>query len=835
MKNHQNQKKSPKFAEWVLAHILRDDVWNSPLGDFEEYYKAFASEKGVFKAHIWYWEQILRVLPASCLLITLFVQNELRFDHFHEKAAQIYRVGMKANIGTNSFELADGPSPLAETMVNDFAEVTQATRIFRTRRIYIHCEHKQFKEENFFFADPNIFDVFTIPLIAGDTQFALEQPNSIVITPKIAQKYFGETNALGKVLTGEDGTPYKVTALAKELPANSHFHFDFLASSLSYEPSRDPEWFTDIAHSYIVLDKNADLKVIKAKLPDFTKKYMEPVFEEAFGIPWDKFLESGNYFAFFLQPLLEIHLHSNLGNELGANGNFNTVIIFSAIAFFILMVACINFTNLATARSSKRANEVGVRKVIGSQKKQLIQQFLTESFFLSTLAFSIALVLVQLSLPIFNRMIAKEITFNLLENWFILPSMVGFLAIIGIIAGGYPAFLLASFKPVTVLKGRIQSGARGRWFRNGLVVFQFFTTIALFIGTIVIFNQLHYIRNKNLGFDKDHIIIINNAAKISTKQQAFKNTLKQNANIVNATYSASLPQMSLSGNAYQKEGQEGNQNYILVNIAADHDFLETYRIQMSEGRFFSEDNPSDLSAVILNEAAVKALDIKDPVGQRLFHLGDERTALDIIGVVKNFHLESLHEAIRPMVVTLIQEDTGHYLSIRISPGKIKETLNFIESQWEAFVPDQPVDFVFFDDRFDRLYRSEIQAGKVFSAFALLAIFVACLGLFGLASFMAEQRTKEIGIRKVLGASASSIIFLLSREYAKWVLLANILAWPIAFYGMKKWLGNFAFRGDLTIWPFLIAGGAALLIALFTVSYQSLKAAFADPAKSLRYE
>ncbi len=778
----------------------------------------------------------LAVGIASCLLILLFVQHELSYDRFHEKAERIVRVGMKADIGTNSFEVADGPSPLAEALRNDLPEVVDSTRLFRIRQTFIQYEDKQFKEEDFIYADPNVFDVFTLSLIAGDPETALAQPGSILITPAVAEKYFGSLDVLGKVLHGEDDRSFKVTGIIRELPDNSHFHFDLMASSLGYPPSKAPDWFSNGTFTYLVLDESATVAQLQEKLPALSKQYIEPTIKEGFGMSFDKFLETGNFFGFIAQPLLDLHLHSTADNDWETTGSYNTVVIFAAIAIVILIVACINFTNLATARASKRANEVGIRKVVGSQRRQLVQQFLTESLFLSLVAFAIALVLVRIALPAFNKIMDKEISMAVLGTWYALPLMVAFALAVGILAGVYPAFMLAAFRPVAVLKGKMQSSVRERRFRNALIVFQFFTTVVLFIGTIVIFNQLHFMRNKDLGFDKEHIVVIQNAHMIGDQQEAFKAELRKNPDILGAAYSATGPFMSLTAQIYRKEGQDIQANYTLVNIEVDHDYMDTYRLEMKEGRFFSRENSTDTSAIILNEAAVRALGIEVPViGKRLLWLTDEGISFTIIGTVRDFHMQSLHEAIRPMVMTLNRPVPMRLLSLRISPGETEKTLGFVEDQWKAFSPPQPVDYVFLDERFDRGYRSEIQAGNVFSAFAGLAILIACLGLFGLASFMAEQKTKEIGVRKVLGASVPGIVMLLSKEYVKWLVVANLLAWPLAYYAMHNWLQNFAFRTGLTVWPFLIAGGMALLVALLTVSFQSIKAALAHPIKSLRYE
>jgi len=778
----------------------------------------------------------LAVGIASCLLILLFVQHELSYDRFHEKAERIVRVGMKAELGTNSFEVADGPSPLAEALRNDLPEVIDSTRLFKTRQTYIQYEDKQFKEEDFIYADPNVFDVFTLSLIAGDPETALAQPDSILITPAVAEKYFGSLDVLGKVLHGEDDRSFKVTGIIRELPDNSHFHFDLMASSMGYPPSKAPDWFSNGTFTYLVLDESATVAQLQEKLPALSKQYIEPTIKEGFGMSFDKFLETGNFFGFIAQPLLDLHLHSTADNDWETTGSYNTVVIFAAIALVILIVACINFTNLATARASKRANEVGIRKVVGSQRRQLVQQFLTESLFLSLVAFAIALVLVSIALPAFNKIMDKEISMAVLGTWYVLPLIVVFALSVGILAGVYPAFMLAAFRPVAVLKGKMQSSVRERRFRNALIVFQFFTTVVLFIGTIVIFNQLHFMRNKDLGFDKEHIVVVQNAHMIGDQQEAFKTELRKNPDILGAAYSATGPFMSLTAQIYRKEGQDIQTNYTLVNIEVDHDYLDTYRLEMKDGRFFSRKNTTDNTAMILNEAAVRALGMEEPIiGKQLLWLSGEGASFTIIGTVKDFHMQSLHEAIRPMVMILERPVPMRLLSLRISPGKTEKTLGFVEDQWKAFSPPQPVDYVFLDERFDRGYRSEIQAGNVFSAFAGLAILIACLGLFGLASFMAEQKTKEIGVRKVLGASVPGIVMLLSKEYVKWLVVANLLAWPLAYYAMHNWLQNFAFRTGLTVWPFLIAGGMALLVALLTVSFQSIKAALAHPIKSLRYE
>jgi putative ABC transport system permease protein len=781
----------------------------------------------------------LAVGIASCLLILLFVRSELTYDQSHKKAPHIYRVAMKFNIGTNRFDVAMGPCPLAGALVKDFPEIVNATRFFhrnyRGEYTYVSFEDKQFREERFLWVDSTIFEIFTIPFVEGNPQTALKHPNSVVITPAIAKKYFGKTDPMGQMLSLEDGSLYKVTGIVEELPENSHIHYDFLSSFSSLEKSRDPEWYDIAVYTYILLQENAYPKQLEEKLPAFSRTYYEPIIQRIMGISYDKFLESGNYMGFFLQPFLDIHLHSKIENEFEPAGDITTVVIFSAIAFIILLIACFNFINLATARSTQRANEVGVRKVVGSSRKQLIGQFLTESIFLSFMSFLLAWVIVELFLPLFDSFIGKKITTAEEMEWYFLPGFIFAAVVIGILAGSYPAFLLSSFQPVKVLKGKLHSYSKGRIFKNALVVFQFTISIILLIGTIVIYNQLNYMRFKNLGFDKEHVVVIHSADRLGTEQQTFKNELIRNANIVNATYSDCLPQMLLEVKVFQREGAPGNENHNLITMFTDYDFMGTYQVQLSEGRYFSRDRSTDTSAVILNETAVKALGVDNFREERLILMGRKNRPLNIIGVFKDFHLESFHAKIRPMAAMFIDERPGVLLSVRIGPVEIPETLRFIENQWKHYVPDQPLEYVFFDEQFDKNYKAEIQTGKVITAFALLAIFVACLGLFGLASFTAVQRTKEIGIRKVLGASVTGMIMLLSKEFTRWVLLANIIAWPVAWFAMSNWLQNFAYRIDMGWWIFILSGALALFIALLTVSYQAIKAANANPVDALRYE
>lgn len=776
---------------------------------------------------------------ASCLLILLFVQSELSYDRFHDKAERIYRVGFTFHVGTNEFDAALGPCPLAEALVEDFPEVQSAARIFarqsRGGDVFVRFGERRYKENKFLWADPELLDILTIPFIKGSPEEALAQPNSVVMTAAAAAKYFGQEDPIGKILELGDGSLYMVNGVTESWPEHSHFHFDFLASFSSLPKSKDLDFYDTAVFTYILLRENASIDELESKLPEFSGKCMAPIIEKIMAVPYKEFLESGNFIGFMTQPLRDIHLRSGWGNELEPQGSFNTVIIFSAIAVLILIVACINFINLTTARSTQRANEVGVRKVVGSSRGQLIRQFLSESIFLCFLSFLFALIFVELSLPVFNNLVGKEFSSSQILDWsFLLVLLVGAL-VIGTVAGSYPAFLMASFRPVSVLKGKMQSSTKGRRFRDALVVFQFCASVVLLVGTAVISTQLHYIRNKELGFDKEHVVVIQRAEKLGSQQLAFKNQLYQNPDVLSAVFTDSLPQMLLEAKVFQKEGEGSQENNTLITITADYDLLKTYGIEIIAGRYFERDRSTDATAVVLNEAAIKALDIQDPLEKRLILVGLKRKPMDIIGIINDFHMESLHTKIGPTAVILTGARPSVLLSVRVRPGDLPKTLGFLENQWKDFTNNQPFEYVFFDDQFDMLYKAEIQAGKVITAFACLAVFIACLGLLGLASFTASQRTKEIGIRKVLGATTSRILVLLNKDFVMRVLVANIIAWPLAYYAMNKWLQNFAYRIRISIWMFLASAVIALLIALFTVSYQTFRAARGDPVDSLRYE
>ena len=771
-----------------------------------------------------------------CLMILLFVQDELSYDRFHEKASQIFRVTTKGRIADREFNIALSPPPLAKALKDEFSQVLQTARLYRpSDRMLVRFKERRFNEERFFYADSTIFDIFTIPLVSGNFKTALSQPHSLVLTQTAAKKYFGSENPVGQILSVDDRIDFKITGVAEDTPSNSHFHFDFVASLTTIHLSQDLNWFNGCLYTYALLQEDCSHQQLEAELPAFIQKYVGPQVQDVMGISIEDFFKLDNSFAFDLKPVTDIHLYSNLDYELEANGDARYVYIFSAIAFFVLFIACVNFINLSTARSSTRANEVGVRKVLGSNRSQLVRQFLAESILLSFLSLLLATVFLELLLPFFNNLTGKNLAINL-GNWLILPAIIGMTLLFGIMAGIYPAFFLASFQPISMLKGKTGPGCKSAAIRYGLVVFQFAISIMLLVGTFVVYDQLEYIRHKKLGFDKDHVLVIRRASALKQQSQAFKQALMQYPSVINIALSNYLPGKGFDMNGFRIDESSEDELQPINQWFADHDFARTLQLEMAAGRFFSYDPARDSSSIIINESAARMLRFAEPIGQNLHTIirGRKQT-FTIIGVIKDFHYESLHKEIRPIVIRNLSDAPGEYISIRLGPNKLSKTLAFLEGKWKEFAPGQPFEYFFLDDSFDKLYQSEQGAGQLFTAFSIIAGFIACLGLFGLAAFSTEQRTKEVGIRKILGASVPAIIVLLTKGFTKWVLVANLLSWPVAYYFMDRWLDNFAYRTHIELWIFPVAALLALGIAVLTVSFLAVRAALANPVEALRYE
>ncbi len=780
---------------------------------------------------------------ASSLMILLFVQDELSYDRHHEHAANIYRIVMKASMQGNDFHAPITPAPMAATMLADFPEVRSAVRFFNfDSSPIIRYGDRSFIENNFVWADSTVFDVFTYTMISGDVRNALTRPNTLVMTESAARKYFGDQDPLGRTLeVGNDRAHFEVTGIVQDPPANSHFSFDVIASIITNSHHQNQMWVSNNYFTYVLLEENADPAALDAKFPAMLETYMGPQVEMVLGVTLEEFYESGEEWGYYLQPLTRIHLYSDLQYEIRGNGNITTVIVFSIIAVFLLAIASINFMNLSTARSAGRAKEIGIKKVVGSNKSQLVSQFLGESVFLSFISLVIALILVELFIPAFNNIADKQLQLRYFAAWYSLPLLILTGVIVGFISGSYPAFYLASFEPVRVLKGKLQSGMKSSRLRGMLVVFQFVITIVLLISTLTVYRQMNYINTKDMGMEPENVLIIQRAQAIaSDRREAFCQELTGYPAITAASRAHAIPGTSFSGNAFRREGTASREQHIISNTWVDFDYAEVLGLEMAEGRFFSRDFASDSLAVVMNETAARSMGYDDPVGKRVYQTGaggtqdaPEDVAFTIIGVVKDFHFESLHQTINPMILSPGQ--WGGYIIVKFREGEASEAIDIVREKWNEFVDDQPLEYSFLMEDLTSGYRSEQRAGMIFSIFAIFSIFIACLGLLGLASFTAEQRTKEIGIRKAMGASVGSVMMLLSREINILVLISTLLAWPIAWYFMSSWLENFAYRVDIGIALFLLASVLTYLIALSTVSLQAWKTARLNPVDTLRDE
>ncbi len=779
----------------------------------------------------------LAIGVASSVIILLFVQDELSYDRHNEKFNQIYRFYIKGKIQSNEVQAALSCAPLGPTLKSDFPEVIEYTRLYTfSGDPIVRYEDKVFIEKNFLYADSSFFNVFTAAAIQGDPRQMLNRPNTVVLTGETARKYFGDEDPVGKILkVGQDETPYEVTGVVKGFPDNSHFKFNLLGSFASTWLADVTMWLGNNNYTYILLQEGFPPEQLENKIPALLEKYMGPQLEQILGMTLEHFHEGGNEYGYFIQPLKDIHLRSDLQFEIESGGSITTVYIFSLIALFLIIIASINFMNLATASSSSRAPEVGVRKVVGSDRSRLIWQFMTESFIISFISLLIAILLVELFIPSFNSLAHKALEFNLFRNPILLPALIIIGILVGFLSGSYPAFILASFKPVSVLKGELRSGMRSSYLRSLLVTLQFTITICLFISTFIVYKQMNYIQKKDLGFNKENMVVIDRAYVLGDKAESFRQELLKNPGIMYVSRSNAVPGGLIGDNAYVPEGASTDETHAINNIYADPYFAEVYGLEIKEGRWFSEETLTDSFTIVLNESAVEALGFERPLQMRLINdFGENVRPLQIIGVVKDFHFQSLHQEIKPLVLLFLSFN-AYKMSIKIDGSNVQETLKYIEKTWSNFVTDQPINMTFLEDDLVTHYSSDRSTGLIFSIFSILAIFIAALGLLGLTSFSAEQRTKEVGIRKVMGATITRVMAILSKEIIWLILFATLIAWPIGYFFMKDWLQNFAFRIKLDPLIFIGSTLLAFLIAIVTVSVRTYRAAIVNPAESLRYE
>ena len=786
----------------------------------------------------------LTIGMAACVLILLYVQDELSYDRYHDNAEAVYRVNLKGAVGGSFIHTASSSAPMAATLVQEYPEVLNAVRFLGVGRPLVAYEEHRFYEDNVFWADSTVFDVFTFPLVQGDPRTALTEPNTVVLTEAMAQKYFGDDDPVGQTLRFDGDTDYTVTGVLKNLPATSHFPIDFLLSMTTVRRSTSDNWVSNSFYTYILLPAGHDPVAVEAKFPDLIKKYVAPQIEQALGQTFEEALAAGLEWAYELQPLTRIYLHSEgLESDVAPMSDAGAVYILSVIAALILLIACFNFMNLATARSANRAKEVGMRKVMGSARQQLVGQFLGESVLMAVIGGLLAFVAIQAVLPFFNNLAGKTLSLGgggLVE---VLGGLIGIALAAGLLAGIYPALVLSRFQPAAVLKGVLGAGAKSTSMRSVLVVLQFAASIVLLVGTGIVFTQLDFMLHKNLGFAQEQVVVLPIETDAGRQGfEAFRNELLAQPNVVQVAAAEDMPGRLQDINVFRPEDAPNEVVYPTWTSRVSHDFPEALEIETVAGRTFSRAFTTDESdAVVINEAAAKLMGFESSeaaVGKSLAEIGNGQDGGDIpftiVGVVKDFHFESLHEPIKALAMTIEPEEFRNVV-VRIRPEQMPETLAMLQQKWEAYEPGHPYRYHFLDADFGRAYEKDRRLGMIFGYFAALAIFIACLGLFGLASFITEQRTKEIGVRKVLGASVGGIVVLLSKEFTKLVGIAFIVAAPLAYFAMDRWLSAFAYQVDLAWWIFLGAGVTALAIAWLTVSYQSIRAALTNPVEALRYE
>lgn len=857
------------MARWLLSLMSEYDESFSSLGDFEEYHNRMDRHEGRSKALRWYWSQVLRSFPsyllliikwrfvmfgnylkiavrniikhkgasflnvmglsigiAACILIFLYVQFELSYDRYHTNSDRIHRIGLE--IPELDIQIPTASAPLAKALVTEFPEIESAVRIRNIDESIVRLNDKGFLEKKIIWADPQIFDVFSFDFLLGDPKEALIDPFSVVISESTARKYFGREDSFGKILTCNihaRDLEMVITGVYKDMPPNSHFSADLMVPFDTQEKIFDGilTWGNNAYYTYILLHTGADPNILEAKFAstDFTKY-------------------SGGYTLhnYFLQPLKDIHLRSHLLIEMEANGDIKNVMLFSFIGILILVIACINTMNLTTARAAFRIKEVGLRKVVGAQRSQIVRQFLGESFVFTFLAFIVAIGIVTVVLPVFGSFVERQIPFHPFSNMPLSGMLMALMFVTGILSGGYPAFALSSFRPVSLFRKTGSLRTKGLTLRNVLVVFQFAVSIVLITATIVARNQIHLLRNKDMGYNRNQVLTLHVLdSRLAANIETFRTELKRNTDILYVSGSISLLDNVTHRLWASWEGKPADKEFYFYTVDTDYEFIDLYDMQIIEGRNFSPEFPSDQNgAFLINETAQKVLGWDDPVGRKLRLVGNRRGP--IVGVVRDFHIQSMHQPIEPLALYCSPDSQNWrriYLSIKIRPDNIPGTLNGIQRTMSRFAPGYPFEYSFFDDIFDQTFRDDRKMSSLFRTFASIAILIACLGLFGLTSFSAEQRTKEIGIRKVLGASVPGIVMLLGRELLKWVLLANIIAWPVGYFAMNKWLENFAYRTGLTADIFLLSSLMALAVAAFTVGFQTLKSATANPGDSLRYE
>ena len=861
--------KPPRIARWILSVTNRKSNREIILGDFEEFYDEICSEHGLFYADVWFYLQAIKSIPkfikttfywgmvmfgnyvklairnirksktyslinitglalgiASCLLISIYIKFELSYDDYHIDSDRIYRVAQEFSNENGTSSTTRSGAPLGPTLKDNFPQVKFYARMLDLNPGLVTKDNISFYEDKQFYTDNDIFQILSIPFLYGDPKTALLKPGTIVLSESIAKKYFGNEIPLGHTLT-LGRTDYEITGVVSDQPRNSHLHFNILKSLKTLEIGSNYPfelWFVTNFNTYLKLAPHTDA----VSFADQIDKTIHGYYKEELG--------AGESVRYILQQVKDIHLYSQFKDELEPSGNPQAILIFAIVCIFILLIACINFINLATAKSAMRGKEIGVRKVAGAVKKQLTIQFLSETFILTLISISFAIILIAAVLPLFNGIAGTSFILSDFYNPFFIAVLIAISVIVTLTAGGYPAFALASFQPINALKGNLTFTGKGSLLRRVLVISQYTISILLVISSLIIYSQIEFMQKKNLGFNKEQKLIIPVRERIDDRQEIIKNEFLRNPSFAGATFSSTVPGRDLTGrwtttrpDQPERAGVDANFYYV------DPDFIPLYGLEVIAGRAFQKGISTDMyNPFIINETALKDFGWATPeeaLGKGLLTFDSVQT---IIGVVKDFNYMGLQKEVEPMILEWRPRQSD-YLTLSVKPGNIKEALLFAEDKWNELFPGIPYEYFFLDNDFQRLYQSEENFGRLIGTFTALAFLIASFGLFGLASFMTERRTKEIGIRKVLGASVTSVVVLISKQFVKWIIVANIIAWPIAYYFMNSWIQNFAYRVDITLWLFVIAGVAALLIAVTTVGYQTIKAAIANPIDSIKYE
>ncbi len=780
----------------------------------------------------------LSVGIAISILILILVHDEQSYDKYNENWRRIYRINRIAEVDGTEMDGALTPIALRDAVIGEIPEVEEAVRLLKGSHKRVSYGDIHLSAENFYYTDDSYFSVFSVPLVVGDPETVLAEEFTMVLTESTAQKYFGEEDPIGKVLFLDNGWKFRVTGICRDVPANSHYHFDYLASLKGIlEPYEREKWLAEIVSTYILARDDESLEIIESHFPGLVQKHILENLDDYIGENARQFTDDDRY-AFYLQPLSQIHLNSKREGEFEAGTDRTYVIVFTLVAILILVIACVNFMNLATAKSATRAKEVALRKVVGATRRQISIQFLSESILFSFISLVLSFVVLELLLRPFNAYTGKNLDIFYFDNLWMIPIFLTGAVLIGVFAGSYPAFYLSSFKVLNILKGKNFEGMYSTRLRGFLVLSQFTVSIVLFISSMIITQQVKFFRESNLGFNRNNIVVIQRAYALQDQREDFKKALLQHPRINAASVSAGIPGRTIEPFPVRVDTLGGSRLVYIRPMEADYDFLSTMQMHLVQGGTYLRNDSSCYQSILINETAARQMGTKNPVGMKVYGIGPYGTQIEYIirGVVGDYHFESLHHEIKPLAIGLMHEKSHpQYLSVRISGEQMEETLAYIRKVWNKFVGDEPFDYYFLDRYLDNLYNEEETTAHIFTIFTFLAVFIAVLGLFGLASHTAEQRAREIGIRKAMGASMPRITLMLSTDFTKWVIWASLIAFPVAYLGMKLWLGKFSYHINIEAWMFFLAAIGALIVALATVIYQAIRSAGANPVNVLQYE